>query len=89
MDEVMMRMRASVMATPVRPAMVVNMTMVGFCTKTQETGSSLAPLCLTSSVQRGHTEGQFVGSVSGSLVPHVSPLISLCWQLTNFPHLPN
>lgn len=33
MDEVMMRMRASVMATPVRPAMVVNMTMVGFCSK--------------------------------------------------------
>lgn len=31
MDEVMMRMSASVMATPVRPAMVVNMTMVGFC----------------------------------------------------------
>lgn len=31
MDEVMMRMSASVMATPVRPAMVVNMTTVGFC----------------------------------------------------------
>lgn len=31
MEEVMMRMSASVMATPVRPAMVVNMTMVGFC----------------------------------------------------------
>lgn len=34
MDDVMMRMRASVMATPVSPAMVVNMTMVGFCTET-------------------------------------------------------
>lgn len=31
MDDVMMRMRANVMATPVSPAMVVNMTMVGFC----------------------------------------------------------
>lgn len=31
MDEVMMRMSASVIATPVKPAMVVNMTMVGFC----------------------------------------------------------
>lgn len=31
MDEVMMRMSASVMTTPVRPAIVVNMTMVGFC----------------------------------------------------------
>lgn len=31
MDEVMMRMSASVMTTPVSPAMVVNMTMVGFC----------------------------------------------------------
>lgn len=31
MDEVMIRMRASVMATPVSPAMVVNMVMVGLC----------------------------------------------------------
>lgn len=31
MDDVMMRMRASVMATPVRPAMVVNIVMVGLC----------------------------------------------------------
>lgn len=30
MDDVMMRIRAKVMTTPVNPAMVVNITMVGF-----------------------------------------------------------
>lgn len=44
MDEVMMRMSASVIATPVNPAMVVNMTMVGFCNDKLESVSSLGKL---------------------------------------------
>lgn len=102
-DELMMRMRARVITTPVSPAMVVNVTMIGFCNKTQfeflQPGSSLPvkvelsrkKLFFTNKIIQLIHHGVSRGHRVVTWVPQLFPTLittPLHW-LANFLHVPN